>query len=41
MKLRDTLLAQVRDVPGLTGFLARRLAQLDVPPADWPKTSQP
>ncbi|HEX3750507.1 MAG TPA: FAD-dependent monooxygenase [Streptosporangiaceae bacterium] len=37
MKLRDEVLARIRDLPDLAPFLARRLAQLDVPPADWPE----
>jgi 2-polyprenyl-6-methoxyphenol hydroxylase-like FAD-dependent oxidoreductase len=36
MRLRDDVLTRIRDVPGLTSFLARRLAQLDVPAAGWP-----
>jgi 2-polyprenyl-6-methoxyphenol hydroxylase-like FAD-dependent oxidoreductase len=36
VKLRDEVLARIRDLPDLAPFLARRLAQLDVPQADWP-----
>ncbi|HXP55913.1 MAG TPA: FAD-dependent monooxygenase [Streptosporangiaceae bacterium] len=36
MKLRDEVLARIRNLPDLAPFLARRLAQLDVPQADWP-----
>ncbi len=36
-RLWDDVLARVRDVPGVAQFLARRLAQLDVPAAQWPE----
>ena len=36
MSSRDEVLARIRDLPDLAPFLARRLAQLDVPRPGWP-----